>query len=87
MKQIISQPQTKHLQNVLPGNHLYFQIGVPPGNGRENLRKLDGEISGRALPIGSRPWILLVNEREARCVMEGELGQSERARELMQCIL
>jgi hypothetical protein len=52
---------------------------VPPGNGRENLRKLDGEISGRALPIGSRPRILLVNEREARCLMEGELDHpSER---------
>jgi hypothetical protein len=60
---------------------------VPPGNGRENLRKVDGEFSGRALPIGSRSHILLVNEREARCLMEGELGQSEQARDLMQCIL
>lgn len=43
---------------------------VRPGNGRENLWKLDGEICGRALPIGSRPRILLVNECEALCLME-----------------
>lgn len=35
---------------------------APPGNGGENLRKLDGEISSRALPIGSRPQIVWVNE-------------------------
>jgi len=49
--------------------------------------RLEGEISCRALPIGSRLQTVLVNEREARCLMEGELGRSERARELMQCIL
>jgi hypothetical protein len=29
----------------------------------------------------------LANERKSRCLMEGELGQSERLWEPMQCIL
>jgi hypothetical protein len=43
--------------------------------------------SGGTLLIGSRLQTVLVNERKPRCLMEGELGQSERVRELMRCIL
>jgi hypothetical protein len=46
-----------------------------------------GDAEAEHMPIGSRLQIVLVNEREARCLMGGELSQSERARELMQCIL